>query len=49
MMALFDVDFFLTLIILILVVCIEKVTTFAPSFKKIVFHKFVWFRLVVSK
>ena len=31
------------------VVCIEKVSIFAPSLKKIVFHKFVWFRLVVSK
>lgn len=39
----------LTLINILTVVCIEKVTTFAPSLKKIVFHKFVWFRLVVSK
>lgn len=39
----------LIVINILTVVCIEKVSIFAPSLKKIVFHKFVWFRLVVSK
>ena len=39
----------LTFVVFKGVVCNQIISTFAPSLKKIVFHKFVWFRLVVSK